>query len=117
MVNRVVVGAHYGLRDWLVQRVTAVVMALYTLLFVAGRCSRRRPADYGAWKALFAPQLDALATLLFFVSLFLHAWVGMRDILMDYIKPTGVRLALQVAGRSLRWSRYAGWAVQILWSV
>ena len=43
MVKRIVVGAHYGLRDWLIQRVSAVVMALYTLLFVAdpGRLRRR----------------------------------------------------------------------------
>ena len=31
MVERIVSGAHYGLRDWLMQRVTAVVMALYAL--------------------------------------------------------------------------------------
>ena len=73
------------------------------------------PAHYGAWRALFANQAMKLATFLFLVSLFLHAWVGMRDILMDYIKPTGLRLGLEAAV-ALALVAYAGWALQILWS-
>jgi succinate dehydrogenase / fumarate reductase membrane anchor subunit len=55
-----------------------------------------------------------VATLLFFASLILHAWVGMRDILMDYIKPTGIRLGLEV-GVILVLAVYAAWTAQILW--
>ena len=115
MVERIVVGAHYGLRDWLVQRVTAAVMALYTLLFVLV-LTAARPTDYVAWRELFSGQAMKLATFLFFISLFLHAWVGMRDILMDYAKPMSLRLGLQVvvAVLLLAWT---GWAIQILWSV
>ena len=115
MVKRIVVGAHYGLRDWLIQRVSAVVMALYTLLFGLILLFAP-PAHYGAWKTLFANQAVKLATFVFLVSLFLHAWIGMRDILMDYIKPTGVRLGLEIAVL-LALVAYAGWALQILWSV
>jgi succinate dehydrogenase / fumarate reductase, membrane anchor subunit len=114
MVKRVIVGAHYGLRDWLIQRVGALVMALYTLLF-ALILIFSPPAHYGAWRALFANQAMKLATFLFLVSLFLHAWIGMRDILMDYIKPTGLRLGLEAAV-ALALVAYAGWALQILWS-
>ena len=110
---RTVVGAHYGLRGWLAQRVTAVVMVLYTLLLVVVLAAAR-PADYAAWKALLASGLMRFATLLFVVSVLLHAWVGMRDILMDYVKPAGLRLALHVAVICLLVG-YAGWAVQILW--
>jgi len=113
MVNRVIVGAHYGLGGWLVQRMSAVVMALYTVLFAVALAAAR-PADHAAWKGFFAPGWMRFATLLFFVSLFLHAWVGMRDILMDYIKPTGLRLALEVLV-ILVLVGCAGWAVQILW--
>jgi succinate dehydrogenase membrane anchor subunit len=115
MVKRIVVGAHYGLRDWLVQRVTAAVMALYTLLFVLVLAATR-PTDYEAWTALFRGQVMKLATLLFLISLFLHAWVGMRDILMDYAKPLSVRLGLQIVAVVLLVA-WAGWSVQILWSV
>jgi len=114
MVARVITGAHYGLKDWLVQRVTALVMAVYAVLFVGAVlvCS---PADYDQWRALFAPQWMRLASLLFFFSLFWHAWIGMRDIFMDYVKSTAVRLGLQVIVILLLVA-YAAWAVQILWS-
>jgi succinate dehydrogenase / fumarate reductase membrane anchor subunit len=115
MVKRIIVGAHYGLRDWLTQRVTALVMALYTLLFVVVLLIER-PTHFVAWRGLFASQPMKMATFLFLVGLFLHAWIGMRDILMDYVKPTGARLALQVAVIALLVA-YAGWSIQILWSV
>jgi succinate dehydrogenase / fumarate reductase membrane anchor subunit len=115
MVKRVIVGAHYGLRGWLVQRVSAVVMTLYTLMFVAILVVAP-PVHYGAWKALFANQAFKLATFVFLASLFAHAWVGMRDILMDYVKPTGWRLAAE-STVILALVAYAGWALQILWGM
>jgi len=115
MVKRIVVGAHYGLRDWLVQRVTAAVMAVYTVLFVL-ILAAARPTNYGAWTALFSGQTMKLATFLFLLSLFLHAWVGMRDILMDYVKPVSIRLTLEIVV-ALLLVAWAGWAIQILWSV
>jgi len=114
MVKRIVVGAHYGLRDWLVQRVTAAVMAVYTLLFVL-ILAAARPTNYAEWTGLFSGQAMKLATFLFLVSLFLHAWVGMRDILMDYAKPMSVRLGLEIVVAVLLIA-WAGWAIQILWS-
>ena len=113
MVSRIVVGAHYGLRGWLAQRVSAVVMALYSML-ILGVLAFAPPRHYGDWKALFAQQWMKLATFLFLASVFLHAWVGMRDILMDYVKPTGWRLTAEAAV-IVALVVYAGWALQILW--
>ena len=115
MVKRVVTGAHYGLKDWLVQRITAVIMAAYVVLFL-GVMLACTPRSYDDWHRLFAYRPVRIATLVFFLSLLWHAWIGMRDILMDYVKPTGVRLALEVAV-VLVLASYAAWAVQILWSV
>ncbi len=115
MVTRVVTGAHYGLKDWLVQRVSALIMATYSVLFV-GAMLVCTPADYEEWRAVFSPQWMRLATLLFFLSLFWHAWIGMRDILMDYVSSTAARLGLQVVVILLLVA-YAAWAVQILWSI
>ena len=112
-MKRLVVGAHYGLRDWLAQRITAAIMAVYTLI-VATVFLKGSPFTYGAWKALFAQGWMRVATLLFAVSLAWHAWVGVRDILMDYVKPDGLRLTLQVFTVILLAS-YLGWTVQILW--
>jgi len=95
MSNRIVVGAHYGLRDWLGQRATAVLMAFYAVLFVIV-LAVKKPGDYLAWFNVFSPVWMKVATLTFLASLFYHAWIGMRDIWMDYVKPTGMRLVLQV---------------------
>ena len=112
-MKRVVVGAHYGLRDWLAQRITAVVMALYSVVLVALLLSGG-PLDYAAWKALFSQGWMRVATLLFAVSVAWHMWVGVRDILMDYVRPDGVRLTLQVL-TLLTTAAYLGWTIQILW--
>jgi|SRR4051812_23115643 succinate dehydrogenase / fumarate reductase membrane anchor subunit len=113
MVNRIVTGAHYGMRDWLAQRVTAALMVVYTLA-LAGVLISRRPITYAVWRDLFAQGWMRIATLLFAASLAWHAWVGMRDILMDYIKPTGLRLALEVLTVILL-AGYLAWTMQILW--
>ena len=113
MVKRVIVGAHYGTRDWLAQRITAVIMALYSVI-VPLLILDRIPFTYESWKALFAQGWMRVATLLFALSLAWHAWVGVRDILMDYAKPDGLRLALQVLAILLL-AGYVSWAVEILW--
>ena len=111
MVSRVIVGAHYGLKDWLAQRVTALVMLAYTVLFLA---VWPRPMSYAAWKALFSQGWMRFATFLVVASVLIHAWIGMRNIWMDYVKHTGARLALEVA--TILWlAACAAWAMQILW--
>lgn len=114
MVKPVVTGAHYGLRDWLIQRVTAVVMAIYFLLLAAVLLISP-PHDHVTWKALFSEQWLRIASFLFFVSLCWHAWIGMRNILMDYVHATGTRLTLQILV-ILSLLFCAVWSADILWS-
>jgi len=115
VVRRVITGAHYGLKDWLAQRITATVMAVYVVVFV-GILLVCPPQRFEQWRALFGNQTMRIATFIFFISLFWHAWIGVRDILMDYVKSTGVRLGLEVA-TVLVLVGYGVWAVQILWSL
>jgi succinate dehydrogenase / fumarate reductase membrane anchor subunit len=111
--RRVVVGAHYGLRDWLSQRATAVLMVLFTLVLLA-QVLMPGPLDYARWSGIFAAQWMKVLTFVVIVALAWHAWVGVRDIWMDYVKPVGVRLTLQVF--TIVWLvGCAGWAVQVLW--
>jgi succinate dehydrogenase / fumarate reductase membrane anchor subunit len=107
------VGAHYGLRDWLSQRITAVIMLLYTLLFL-GIVLWHGGMDYAAWKALWSGNAFRLASFLCMAALLWHAWVGVRNILMDYVKPVGIRLGLQGAVMALLVA-YLGWTIQALW--
>lgn len=115
MVKRVVVGAHYGLRDWLLQRITAVLMTLY-LLSIGGYLLMQPNLNYGSWTALFSSQIVRTFTLMFLLSLFYHAWVGIRDIVMDYVNSAAVRLVVHVLV-ILVLLLYAIWSVEILWGM
>ncbi|MFN3375465.1 MAG: succinate dehydrogenase, hydrophobic membrane anchor protein [Burkholderiaceae bacterium] len=112
--KRTVVGAHYGLRDWLSQRVTAVLMALFTVMVLAQVLLTSGPIGYDRWASIFSAQWMKVLTFSVIVGLAWHVWVGMRDVFMDYIKPVGVRLAFQVF--TIVWLvGCAGWGIQVLW--
>jgi succinate dehydrogenase / fumarate reductase membrane anchor subunit len=113
--KRLVVGAHYGLRDWLAQRMTAVVIGVYTIVLVVMAMLSQEPG-YEGWARIFAPTWMKVFTMLAVLALIYHAWVGVRDIWMDYVKPVGVRLALQIF--TILWLMGCGvWAIDVLWRV
>lgn len=116
--KRIVVGAHYGTFDFIVQRCTAVIMAIYTLVLFFGVLFTSGMSFEG-WQNLFTfrigvvPVGQLLATLAFF-SLAWHAWIGVRDIWMDYVKSVALRLSLQVV--TIVWLvGCIGWGIQVLW--
>jgi succinate dehydrogenase / fumarate reductase membrane anchor subunit len=113
--KRLVVGANYGLGDWLAQRFTAIVMACYTVILMVAFFGAR-DFSYDGWAGLFARPWMKVATLVTLAALAYHAWVGMRDIWMDYVKPTGIRLLLQV-GTIVWLAACMAYAVIILWRV
>lgn len=113
MVNRKIVGAHYGMIDWLAQRVTGLVMIVFTLVVALGLLSGAG-ANYESWRGFMSAGLMSFVTFLFIVSLCWHAWVGVRDIWMDYIQPAGIKLLLHIL-TLLALIGYAGWAAQIIW--
>ena len=109
-----VVGAHYGLRDWLVQRITAIVMIAWTVLFL-GALLWNGGFDHASWRTLWAGnRISASRPSLFVVAVLWHAWVGVRNIAMDYLKSVGLRLTLQCAVIAAL-VVYLGWTIQILW--
>lgn len=85
-----------GLRAWLVQRVTAVYMLLF-LVAALLRFALDRPHSYEAWHGWLAAPFMLFGTALFFIALLLHAWVGLRDVMMDYVRPLPLRVALLAA--------------------
>ncbi len=89
-------GAHTGTGTWLLQRATALALAVLLPLLL-GRVLASLPVDYAGWQAIFAPLWVRVALTLAASALALHAWVGMRDLFMDYVKATAVRLALEWA--------------------
>ena len=111
--KRIVVGAHYGLRDWLSQRVTAALMALFTIALLAQLVFTKGPIGYDVWAGIFSAQWMKVLTFSIIVALAWHVWVGVRDIFMDYIQPVGLRLVLQIF--TIVWLvGCAGWGIQVL---
>ena len=114
--KRIVTGAGYGFRDWLGQRVTAALMALFTVILLAQVIFTSGPIGYEEWAGIFASQWMKVLTFTVILALLFHVWVGVRDIWMDYIKPVGIRLTLQVL--TVLWLvACAAYAAQILWKV
>jgi succinate dehydrogenase / fumarate reductase membrane anchor subunit len=112
--KRIVVGAHYGLRDWLAQRVTAAIMAIFTVLLLVQVLLTKGPISYYKWSGIFASQWMKVLTFTVIVALLYHVWVGMRDIWMDYIQPVWLKLSLEVL--TIVWLvGCAGWGIQVLW--
>lgn len=100
------------MRAWLVQRFTAVYMLGFSL-FLLFHFAFDAPHSYQAWRDWILGMPVLVATALFFVALLLHAWVGLRDVVLDYVKPLALRvgvlavLAFGLAGLAL-------WMVRIL---
>ena len=84
-----------GMRVWLSQRITAVVMAAYVVLLIIALLMLQ-PSDYAAWRVFAGSTVFRLATLLCFICLSVHAWVGVRDVLRDYIFNQTLRTYLQI---------------------
>jgi succinate dehydrogenase / fumarate reductase membrane anchor subunit len=93
MVKKEVVGAHYGIRDWLMQRITAVIMLVYTVLLILFMLQVSQ-GGYANWQKLFSYTWVKVVTSVTFIALLIHAWVGIRDVWMDYIQHVGLRLTM-----------------------
>lgn len=98
MVKRNITGAHYGINSWLQQRVTAVVMLVLALAFVVfvGVMATDVNSNITTWQAAFHCPFMRFFTQIFFAAVVLHAWIGVRDIWMDYVKCSCIRLTLYV---------------------
>lgn len=104
-----------GLRDWMVQRVTAVVLGLY-FIFLIGYFACHPHLAYSDWQALFANPLMRIFTFLALLSVVGHAWVGMWTVFTDYIHNTAVSIIVQ-ALMILALLSYLAWGVAILWRI
>jgi succinate dehydrogenase / fumarate reductase membrane anchor subunit len=80
-----------GLWAWFLQRITGAYIALF-VIYLTGVFLFAAPADYAAWSGWVAAPWVTVTGMLFFLAVLLHAWIGVRDILIDYVHPTGLRL-------------------------
>jgi len=82
-----------GLRAWLLQRFSAVYMALYLFFFLMSLIAQK-PQGYEAWRAFMTAPVMSVATFLLFAMMLGHAWVGIRDVAIDYVHSFRARFAV-----------------------
>lgn len=115
MVSNITSLTNHGLRDWLIQRVSAVVLGVYTLFMIWFLCTHA-PMDYATWSALFGQMWVRIFSFLALLSLVLHAWIGVWTVTTDYLNSVCVRLTLQVLICLMLLASLV-WGIVILWGV
>lgn len=115
MVKSVLSVAHEGLRDWVIQRVSAIIMAVYSIGLIT-YILMNPELTFAEWHVLFAETWIKVVTLMFVLALSFHAWIGMWTIYTDYIKNAVVRCVFHL-GTILMLTACFFWALMILWSV
>jgi len=113
MVKSVLSINQNGLRDWFLQRLTAVILAVYSIGLVFYFLTHSN-LNYMQWHLLFTCPWMKVATILFVTALLFHAWIGMWTIFTDYLKPFWIRLAAYVLVLLGLFACFF-WALQILW--
>lgn len=117
MVSSVTNLSRNGLSDWLIQRVSAVIIGLYSLFlvgFLLGHTIGSHPMTYQVWHDLYASELMKIATILVVLSVAAHAWIGMWTVFTDYVKSVALRLILQIL-LVIVLLGYVIWCFGILW--
>lgn len=103
-----------GLAAWTVQRVSSVFM-LGLLLLLLAHFLVDPPHSYAAWRDWILSPAVSIGASVFFAALLAHAWVGLRDVILDYVGPVSVRL-LMLATLALALAGLGAWVIRILWS-
>ncbi|AKC32194.1 succinate dehydrogenase, hydrophobic membrane anchor protein [Candidatus Pantoea carbekii] len=83
-----------GIYDWLLLRISAVLISFY-ILYITVFLIIKYPLTYNIWCKFFAYYFTKIFTLLTLCAILLHGWIGMWQVLTDYVKPIAIRLVLQ----------------------
>lgn len=102
-----------GLRAWLIQRLTAVYLLVALPLFIAS-FAFYRPGSYEAWRERASGAVFMVAASIFIVALLIHAWIGLRDVALDYVKPLSFRIGV-LALLAFGLAGMGGWAIRVLY--
>jgi succinate dehydrogenase / fumarate reductase membrane anchor subunit len=115
MVKSVLSVSHQGLRDWIIQRSSAIIMAAY-IFWLTVYLLMHPDLSFTEWHALFAQESIKIFSILFLLSLLFHAWIGIWTIFTDYVKPFVIRCILNFCVLLMLTACFF-WGVLILWSV
>ncbi|MCJ2375701.1 succinate dehydrogenase, hydrophobic membrane anchor protein [Vibrio sp. ZSDZ34] len=93
MVKHVSSVGRNGVHDFLLIRATAILMTLYTI-YIVSFCAFSGDISYISWSQFFGGTFTKVFTMLALVSVLIHAWIGLWQVLTDYIKCSKLRGAL-----------------------
>ena len=115
MVTQITSFGRSGLYDWMMQRISALVLSVYSI-FIIGYLLLNPDLTYEQWSGLFETTSMRIFSLLALLSVGIHSWIGLWSVSTDYIKATGVRFFFQsLCG--LVMSIYVVWGIQVLWGL
>lgn len=115
MVKTILSVTHQGLRDWIMQRLSAVYMAVFFSGFLLYLMTHSG-LSFAEWHSLFSQEWMKIATLLAIFLLLYHTWVGIWTIFTDYVKPYVLRAILDCLVLLMLAACFI-WGILILWSV
>lgn len=115
MVGNVTSLTNNGLRDWLIQRITSLVIALYSF-FLIGFLVLHPQLRFSEWQPLFELTWMRIFTLLSIVSIVWHAWIGIWTVTTEYLPHLAIRLIVQVLVATSLIACFF-WSVMIIWGV
>lgn len=116
MISTVTNFGKNGVQDWLVQRVSAIIVAFYFLFLIVFLFMNCHNMSYDLWVGLFTNKFMQIATIFFVLSLVLHAWIGLWSVFTDYIKISCIRVILEILV-ILASIFYIIWSIQIFWGL
>lgn len=113
MVDNVTSLTGNGLKDWLIQRATAVYFAAYVFCLFAFLFTHP-DLNFEQWHALFAHPIVQIATTLGLLALSLHSWIGIWTVTTDYMNCTVIRLSVQLLVVLWLLGQFI-WGLMIVW--
>ncbi|MBJ7551743.1 succinate dehydrogenase, hydrophobic membrane anchor protein [Marinomonas ostreistagni] len=115
MVTQITSFGRSGLYDWMMQRISALVLSVYSI-FIIAYLLLNPDLTYEQWSGLFETTSMRIFSLLALLSVGIHSWIGLWSVSTDYIKATGVRFFFQSLCGLVMFI-YVVWGVQVLWGL
>lgn len=115
MVENITSLTGHGLRDWVVQRLSASVVACYVVVLL-GFMILKSPMTFETWQAFFHCSIIRVFSVLFLFSLVLHAWIGVWTITTDYLKGAYLRILVQMGFAAMLVCSFV-WGIEIFWGM
>ncbi|MEC8082673.1 MAG: succinate dehydrogenase, hydrophobic membrane anchor protein [Pseudomonadota bacterium] len=115
MVTQITSFGRSGLYDWMMQRISALVLSVYSIVII-GYLLLNPDLTYEQWSGLFETTSMRIFSLLALLSVGIHSWIGLWSVSTDYIKATGVRFFFQSLCGLVMFI-YVVWGIQVLWGL